>query len=473
MNHKIKFGTDGWRGIIADDFTFANIRIVSQAIAKYIIGVGQTHKGIVIGFDNRFLSDSFAKAIADIMNANGIMVYMTNEVTPTPIIAYAVHHYQAAGAVMVTASHNPPEYNGMKFIPDYAGPAFSHITDRIVSLIGDIKGRKKIDYLYSDKDSAVELINCSPKKVYIEHINNIIDESVFDNNTLSIVVDPMFGAGIHVLDEILKKYNCTVYSINNYRDPLFGGSMPEPTEDNIDSLKKKMKEVDADLGFALDGDADRLAVIDKNGQFITPNQIIYMLMNYLIKSRKFNGTVARTVATTHMIDRIAERYHIKVDETPVGFKYICKSMLEQDSFIGGEESGGVSIKGHVPEKDGILASLLVVEMVLATGKYPSEIIAELQEEYGQVYSNRLDMHCSDDQKEEILYLLGKFNPDQVANKRVIKRNAIDGIKLILEDSSWVLIRPSGTESLFRIYAEGADEKSVKEIQLEICQLLKL
>lgn len=474
MNSTIKFGTDGWRGVMADDFTFDNVRIVAQAIAQHIINIGQKEKGIVIGYDNRFLSDRFAETVAEVMVGNGINVMLTEEATPTPVVAFAVKQYQTAGAVMLTASHNPPEHNGMKFIPHYAGPALPYITDEIVTYIEEIQKQGNIEeysFEYGLKVNKVKIIN--PKGVYLQHIKEIINENVLNNSSLSIVVDPMFGAGIHLLDEVLIDYGFKVTAIHNERDPLFGGSLPEPTENNLSQLKEKMQQEKADLGLALDGDADRLAVIDQNGQYISPNQIIYLLMQYLIDIRGFNGTVARTVATTHMIDRIAGKYGIEVDETPVGFKYIGKSMLEKDAFIGGEESGGISIKGHIPEKDGILACLLVVEMAAATGKSPTELINDIQNQYGTIYSKRLDKRCSVAKKERILEMIKSYDPEYINGKKVVKRITIDGLKLVTEDDSWVLIRPSGTESLFRIYAEAEGEEQVDEIQREVCVYLGL
>ncbi len=474
MGAKIKFGTDGWRGVMADDFTFDHVRIVAQAIAQHIINIGQKEKGIVIGYDNRFLATQFAETVAEVMVGNGIDVLLTKEATPTPVVAFAVKQYQTAGAVMLTASHNPPEHNGMKFIPHYAGPALPYITDEIVTYIEEIQKQGNIEeysFEYGLKVNKVKIIN--PKSEYLQHIKEIINENVLNNSSLSIVVDPMFGAGIHFLDEVLKDYHFKVTAIHNKRDPLFGGSLPEPTENNLNQLKKKMQQEKADLGLALDGDADRLAVIDQNGQYISPNQIIYLLMQYLIDTRGFNGTVARTVATTHMIDRIAGKYGIEVDETPVGFKYIGKSMVDKDAFIGGEESGGISIKGHIPEKDGILACLLVVEMAAATGKSPTELIHDLQDQYGTIYSKRLDKRCSVAQKGRILEMIKSYDPEYINGKKVVKRITIDGLKLVTEDDSWVLIRPSGTESLFRIYAEGEREEKVDEIQSEVCGYLGL
>lgn len=465
----IKFGTDGWRGIMADDFTFKNVKIVAQAIADYIKEQKTEEKGVVIGFDNRFLSPEFAKVCESILTANEIKVYMTEKATPTPVIAFEVVNLKAAGAIMITASHNPSTHNGIKFIPEYGGPAHKGITDKIVENVKKVLETGKIN----DRGNE-ELVRLSePKENYIKSILKLIDPDVIRSAKLNIVYNPMFGAGIGYTAEILESLGCQVKVINNYRDPLFGGSMPEPNMANLGDLIENMKMENADLGLATDGDADRFGVIDKTGNYISPNQVIYLLADYLFKTRGWKGAVARTVATTYMVDRLAEKYGLEVIETPVGFKYIADAMMNKDAFIGGEESGGLSIRGHVPEKDGILACLLIAEMTARYGKSPTEIMEDLKKDVGYLYSSRLDIRCSVHAKERVLKELLDYKPESIVGKKVEKVTSIDGVKFIMEDGSWVLVRASGTEALFRIYAEGNTMEQVNQIHAFMRQELKI
>jgi len=463
---EIKFCTDGWRGIIAKDFTFDNVALVTRAIANYLHNVNRDKK-VVIGYDNRFLSDEFAFCAGKVLIEQGIKVYMVKSATPTPVIAYTVKEMNADGAIMITASHNPPEHNGLKFIPHYAGPALPEITDQIV---------KQLQLIENDDDSKYEhedIIFIDPKESYFNHIKEIIDIDLIKNSGLKVVVDPMFGAGVDYLDSFLADLGVDVTTIHNYRDVLFGGEMPEPKPELLGELILRMKQFKADLGLALDGDADRLAVADKFGNFISPNQTIALLMDYMINFKGYSGCVARTVATTHMLDRIGEKNDVKVLETPVGFKYIGQKMMEESAFIGGEESGGLSIANHIPEKDGILAALLVIEMVAKIKQAPSQIFDKLQKEFGPLFSNRLDIRCGEEDKAEIISKMKSLNVDQIANRKVTEKVEVDGLKYLLEDNSWVLVRPSGTEAVFRIYAESKSNDLVKEIQKDMCRILNL
>lgn len=472
---KIKFGTDGWRAIMSDEFTFENVKIVAQAIANYVNNNNLTERGIVIGFDNRFQSEKFAAAVARVLNGNGIKIYMTNRATPTPVTAFAVKANNAGGAVMLTASHNPPEYNGMKFIPEYAGPALPHITNEIEAEVHNVikSGEVKEMNFNAARDKGL-IQDIEPFHEYIQHFKGLVDVDAISNSKLKIIIDPMFGAGINYLDTILRDANCEVQVIHGYRDPLFGGALPEPSAKVLVELKDKVLKEGAQLGLAMDGDADRFGIIDYDGTYITPNQVLYLLLNHLIKKRGWKGTVARSVATTHMLDKIADQYGLDIDETPVGFKYIGESMMKKGSILGGEESGGLSIKGHIPEKDGILAAALMAEIVAVNGKSLGEVMKDLEKEIGMLVSERLDIHC--EEQGEFQVCLGEvrvYNPQSLAGKKVVNRLEIDGLKLILEDGSWVLIRPSGTEPLFRIYVEAVNWETLKEIQREVVKHLGL
>lgn len=465
----ISFGTDGWRSIMAEDFTFENVKIVAQAIANYVNEEKMGDRGIVIGYDNRFLSPEFAKACSNVLTANRIRVYMTQTATPTPVIAFEVVNLKAAGAIMITASHNPPAYNGIKFIPEYGGPAHKGITDRIVEHVKLIKENGQVN----DRGNEEWVRLSEPKEAYISSVAKLVDGEEIRKANLSIICNPMFGAGIGYTSEILQSFGCKVKSINNFRDPLFGGSMPEPTMSNMKDLVKAMEDEKADLGLATDGDADRFGVIDSKGNYISPNQVIYLLEDYLIKTRGWKGTVARTVATTYMVDRLANKYGIEVIETPVGFKYIADAFINNNAFLGGEESGGLSIKGHVPEKDGILACLLIAEMVARYGKSPTEIMEDLKKDVGYLHSKRLDIHVTPPTKERVLNHLKEYRPETIAGNKVVKVVTIDGVKFEMEDGSWVLVRASGTEALFRIYAEGNSEEQVDQVQSHVRQDLRL
>jgi len=468
MNN-ISFGTDGWRGIMADDFTFSNVKIVAQAIANYVNENKLGDRGIVIGYDNRFLSPEFAKICSNILTANRIKVMLTDKATPTPVVAFAVINNKAGGAIMITASHNPPAHNGIKFIPEYGGPAHKGITDKILEHVKNVIETGEIN----ERGSEEWVRLCEPKEDYIKAVHQLIDGEIIKKANLKIICNPMFGAGIGYTSEILESLGCKVKAINNYRDPLFGGSMPEPTMANMKDLIACMNEEKADLGLATDGDADRFGVIDSKGNYISPNQVIYLLQYYLMKTRGWKGTVARTVATTYMVDRLAEKFGMEVIETPVGFKYIADALINKDAFLGGEESGGLSIKGHVPEKDGVLACLLIAEMVAKFGKTPTEIMEDLKAEVGYLYNKRLDVKCSSHAKEKVLNYLKTYKPETIGEKKIVNIISIDGQKFVMEDGSWVLIRASGTESLFRIYAEGNSMEQIELIHAQVRQDLEI
>jgi len=496
---KIKFGTDGWRGIIADDFTFDNVRIVSQAVADYINSKNMGNKGLVIGYDNRFLSDRFADNVADVMIQNGIKVYLSDGPLPTPVTAFAVKIHDAAGAVMLTASHNPPEYNGFKFIPDYAGPALPHITAAIEENIArNQSGARPAFSLYEEQ--ALELaadqsftsfksaplflsenmfkdrqehhvadrIMIDPRQEYFDHLEKLVDMAAIGRAKLEVMVDPMYGSGIGYLDVMLKRAGNKVKACRCHRDPLFGGSLPEPTQKSLAGVCQWIKSAGARLGLALDGDGDRFGIVDAGGVYITPNQFLPLLYHHLVTVKGLVGPVTRTVATTHLLDRIAEKHGQKVYETPVGFKYIGQNLLEKNCVLGGEESGGLSIKGHIPEKDGILAGLLAAEIVAVNGKSLSELSEEVARTYGgAMYSERLDVRTTTAKKSRIMEKLQQLDPAVLAGVPVKKRIDLDGIKLVLASGEWVLVRASGTEPLFRVYAESHHQNRLEIIQRDI------
>ncbi|ACX53046.1 phosphoglucomutase/phosphomannomutase alpha/beta/alpha domain I [Ammonifex degensii KC4] len=455
---RIKFGTDGWRGVIARDFTFANVERVAAAIAAYLNEKGQAARGVIVGFDNRFLADRFAEAVAEVLLQWGIPVYFPERSVPTPVVAFGIWHYRTGGAVVITASHNPPEYCGIKFIPEYAGPALPDVTERIESLIESSPSppagvKKALRHPFR------------PQEDYFAHLLRLVEGEKIARASLKVVVDPMFGAGIGYLEEILRRCGVSVVTIHDWRDPLFGGDLPDPVPSRLGELAAKVKETGAHLGLALDGDADRLGVITGEGHFVTPNQVLSLLCYHLLSYRGWRGPVARTVATTHLVDRIASAFGVETKETPVGFKYLGKLLREEGCLCAGEESGGLSVKGHVPEKDGILAGLLVVEMAAVHGGSLWRLWEEVKEKFGEVVSRRRDYRTSAEDKERILRLLAGWaeSREELAGQKVVERITMDGVKFVLADGSWVLVRASGTEPVFRVYVEASTEEKVSHL----------
>lgn len=468
----IKFGTDGWRAVMADEFTFAGCRAVAQGIAAYVNSRNPGKKGVVIGYDNRFMSESFAHECGKVLAGNGIKVYIGKRAMPTPVTAFAIRALDAAGAVMITASHNPPEYNGIKFIPEYAGPAMPDVTDIIEQQVNRAMETGKVYELSVVEAERLGLWQeIEMEDAYIEHVLGLINKECFALKPLKVVIDPMYGAGIGYLDRILEGLGCEVKTVNNYRDPLFGGSMPEPVDRLLGTLKRAVVAYNADIGLALDGDADRFGIIDGEGNFVSANEFMYLLLLHLLKTRTYKGPVARTVATTHMLDFIARKFGLEVIETPVGFKYIGKCMREKGCLMGGEESGGLSIFGHVPEKDGILACLLAAEMLAASDKTIAELKAEVREEYGMLFSKRFDIKVREQEKAKIMQNIEEYMPRLVADLKVTNISTLDGKKVVLEDGSWFLVRASGTEPLFRVYFEVDEEDGMEKIKEQVLKEL--
>lgn len=466
---KIVFGTDGWRGLIARDFTFGNVNLVAKAIAFYIKD-NYKDRPVIIGYDTRFLADEFAMEVSGVMNALGFNTLVSKEPIPTPVVAFAAKHYLSAGAVMLTASHNPPQWCGIKYIPDYAGPATPEITDEIVS---NVKFLTEGSLKFKEVENKGKMEYFEPKQEYFDFIKSLLVLDKFKDLNLKVAYDPLYSTGMGYLDTLLPKISqCEVKTIHGFRDVLFGGGMPEPGEKYLADLKKFVVENKFDLGLSNDGDADRFGILDEKGVYYTPNQVISLLLRHLVKNRDFKGSVVRTVATTHLLDKLAKHYNVRLVETPVGFKYVGAQMRDTDVIIGGEESGGLSILGHIPEKDGILADLLVVEMLAYEKKSLSEIWKDLTREVGyEPFGKRLDLHLSEEVKKNIMSRFKNQTPAQIGELKVTGVKTIDGVKLLFEDTnSWMLVRPSGTEPMIRVYLETDSpqkldmlEKAVKEL----------
>ncbi|MEW6555896.1 MAG: phosphoglucomutase/phosphomannomutase family protein [Elusimicrobiota bacterium] len=471
----IKFGTSGWRGIIADDFTFDNVKLVTQAIADYVRQIGDMRyemrdkkslllspnshlPSVIVGYDTRFLSEEFAKISAQVLAANNIKVFLTKRDCPTPVISFEILRLKTAGGLNFTASHNPPEYNGLKFSPAWGGPALPKTTKAIEDKlqITDYKLQiKEMNYEEAKEKKLIELI--SPEKTYIKRIKELVDLKAIKKSGIKIVIDVLYGTGRGYLDKLLVDAGCKIRGnagLHNFRDVLFGGKSPEPAKANLGELLKILKKEKYQLGLATDGDADRFGIIDSDGSFITPNETIALLLDHLIKTRKLKGIVARSVMTTHLVDAVAKKHKVEVRETPVGFKYIGEVMTKEKMIIGGEESGGLTIYGHIPEKDGILACLLVAEMVAVNKKPIRQILRQIYNEVGTVLSTRLNFHLPVEKMNHIKEKLEKQPPSEISGIKIKKINRLDGYKFLLEDTSWVGLRLSGTEPVIRIYVEA-------------------
>lgn len=461
----IRFGTDGWRAIIADAFTFENVALVSQAVADYVINdlvSSGENPVVVIGFDTRFLSDRFAAEVARVMAGNGIEAWLTRSDTPTPALSYNVKAKQAHVGVMITASHNPPRYSGFKLKAAYGGSAPPDAARRVEEYLGKIQSERRspnmIELQRGIDDGIIHRFD--PSWTYYEHITSLLDMDIISDSELRVIADPMFGSGRGALRDVLSRTGCRVREIRGYMNPGFEGIHPEPIAVNLDLLSAAIRQEHADVGIATDGDADRVGALDKNGNFVSPHQIIALCLRHLVEKRGMTGDVVKTVSTTAMVNRIAAKYGLAVHETPVGFNHISEYMLNGDVLIGGEESGGISIKGHIPEGDGVLMGLLLLEVMAAAGKAIPlhEIIDDLQTQFGPVHYKRIDQQLRNPvDKKAMVKLLSENPPQTIGGERVKEVQTYDGIKYVLNDDSWLLIRPSGTEPVLRLYAEATSE----------------
>jgi len=459
----IKFGTSGWRGIIAEDFTFANARLVCQAIADYLRQEGLASKGVVIGYDTRFQSETFAVTAAEVMAGNGIVSYFTDRDCPTPVVSFAIRAGHRAGGINITASHNPPEYNGIKFSPDTGGPAPESVTQPIEALIGGLAPEGvKIMPLAQAREKGM-IVDINPRQDYFQHLKTLVDTEALRRAGLKVVADVLYGTGRDYLEAFLQDAGVAVELLHGWRDPYFGGQRPEPSAEFLSELAGRIPATGAHLGLAVDADADRFGVMDAAGEYHEANEILGLLLDYLIQTRGWDGGVARSVATTHLIDRVAELYGRPVFETKVGFKYLGQYIISDQAVMVGEESEGFSMKHHLPEKDGILACVMVAEMVARTGKGIPELLADLFSRVGPVYNRRLNFALTPEAKERLMVSL-KQAPARFAGLMVKQHVTIDGHKYILEDGSWVCFRPSGTEPVVRFYLEASSPEGLERLR---------
>lgn len=464
----IKFGTDGWRGIIAEDYTRENVRKVAHAYARYTIRGGEPQRGVVVGYDTRFGSEHFARTVAEELSAAAIPVALATEACPTPAISLMVRQRGASGGVQISASHNPAQWNGIKFKASYGSSASPAIIAQFEIELERVQ-REGTPTLPPRK----ELIQCLDVRTpYLKTLAGLVDWDRLRAAKFRFLVDPMHGAGRGLLRDLFRQQGIECDEIRGTRDPLFGGVNPEPIEPHVEALRRALRGGSYHAGFALDGDADRIGAMDPDGSFITPHQIFSILFWHLAGTRKLGGDVAKTFSTTKMIDKIAAKFGRKVWETPIGFKYICDRMLEGDILLGGEESGGIGTKLYLPERDACVNALLLAEVMAWHGKGLSELVAMLQREFGEHHYGRVDLPLRDGQKERALALFSGARFDRLLDWPVVRREDLDGIKLYMGEAGWLMARASGTERMLRLYAETGRPEITRRVLDEASHLIQ-
>jgi len=459
----IRFGTDGWRGRIAEDYTFDNVRRCTQGFAQYVLDLDMAAGGIVVGHDRRFGSEHFAAAAAEVLAGNGIQVHLTDGHTPTPVISYAVVAQHASGAINITASHNPPTDNGFKVRDEHGGAIAPDGLREIETRIPPIQGVKSLPLSQAEAAGLVSLFDPAP--AYLEHLATLIDVEPIKNAGLTIAYDAMWGNGAGWLSRILTDGATRIVEIHGERNPLFPEmARPEPIPPNVDVLLRKVTEIGADVGIIHDGDADRLGAADENGVFINQLQVYGLLALYLLEVRGERGPIVKTLSTTSVLEKLGEIYDVPVYQTGVGFKYVAPKMLETDALIGGEESGGYAFHGHVPERDGILAALYLLDMIVRTGKKPSQLLDWLYDTVGaRYYYDRIDTRFPAEMRDATRQRILDARPTHIAGLVVTDILTVDGFKYALEDGGWLLIRFSGTEPIIRVYCETTHQDKVQAI----------
>ncbi len=464
----IKFGTDGWRAVIADDFTFANVRLCAQGVCSLLKARGQDSAGLVIGYDTRFGSAEFADAVAEITAASGIKTFLADRAAPTPVVSYNVVSRRAGGGVVITASHNPPQWNGFKFKPDYGGSATQDVVDELERHIGDAvasggSGRAHVDE--AEVEGLVERFDPTPP--YLKRVSELVDLDAIRQAGLSVSVDSMHGAGAGYITTLLSGGPTTVTELRSEPNPAFPGmSQPEPLSHNLAGLMSYVPESSADVGLATDGDADRLGIVDERGRFLTTLQSFALLCLHQLEVLGRRGPLVRSITMTSMIDKLGQIYGVPVFDTPVGFKNLGPVMMGEDALAAGEESGGYAFRGHIPERDGILSGLMLLEMMVKTGKKVSELLDMLTEKVGPHQYDRWDLKFDEAKREQVVSRMEAVEPATLAGRAVEQTDRRDGYRFVLEGGYWALVRFSGTEPLLRIYAEGESPEEVKRLLVE-------
>ena len=465
----IKFGTDGWRGVIADDFTFDRLWLVACAISRYVKRNAGGNPSLLVGYDTRFNSDRFAQLCAIAAASEGIDVMIAEKFVPTPSVSYATVDLATDGAIMITASHNPPCYDGIKFKAPYGGSASTTITAAIEKelRLAEKKPPPRPDVLFEDfvTEGRVKIFDPGPR--YIEKVISLVNAEAIAGGGVKVLFDPMYGAGQGYFPAVMERIGAECDQIHGVHNPLFPGLQPEPIGENLDELREAVVDGKYQVGIAVDGDADRVTAIDATGRFISSHMVFALLLKHLIEVRGWTGDVVKTVSTTTMIDRLCERYGLRLHVVPVGFKYIADLMLAEDILIGGEESGGTGIKNHIPERDGILVGLLLVEIMATNGKTLGRLIDELMDELGRKFVFlRRDIELTQSHKEALLDSLPRLRPGSIGGLKVTEVETADGLKFYREDGSWVMLRVSGTEAVVRVYAEATSEQEVEDLVTE-------
>jgi len=463
-NNPIRFGTDGWRGVIAEDFTFDNVRFCAQGVADYLKQKGLANRGVYIGYDHRFASEDFAAAAAEVIAGNDIKVALSPKAIPTPLVSFGVINKKTGGGIAITASHNPAKWNGFKFREE---------TGTSVSSETALEIEKHIDHAIStNKIKTIPLTQALEKKLveyldltpgYLNSVSKLVELDKLRHAGLKIAVDSMFGVGAGYFKTLLGGGTNQIMEINGERNPAFPGINPEPIAINLKKLSSLVVEQRANIGLATDGDADRIGIIDGKGQFLTQLQVFAILALYLLEIRGERGALVRAISSTSMLDRLGEIYKVPVFETPVGFKYIAPVILKQNALIGGEESGGYGFRGHMPERDAFPAGLYFIDFMMKTGKTPSQLLDYLYSKVGEHYYHRIDLHFPPEQRQNIITRICENSPRSIGNVKVIKIDTRDGFKFILADNSWLLIRFSGTEPIIRIYTETDSPERVQRL----------
>jgi len=451
---KIEFGTEGWRGLISEQFTFENLRAVVRALTAFLLAHGKGRRGVVVGYDTRFLSREYAQEASNVLASSGVEVFLAREPAPSPVISYNTKTFRAAAGLVVTASHNPPVYNGIKLKGPYGGPA-------LPAMLEEIAGRISFSDLEGESSQA-EIHEFHPAATYLPRVSTLVDGSNLARSGLRVVVDSMYGAGQGYLSSLLRRCGVPCLEIRTGYNPGFDGISPEPVAKNLGALVAAVCDYGADLGLALDGDGDRLGVVDQDGNFVDPHHIMVLIARHLVENRHWPGDFAKTVATTVMMDKLARAYERRLHVTPVGFKHITRLFLEGDLLLGGEESGGIGVRNHIPERDGTVAGLLLLEALATWNLSLQELVTEIHDLFGPHYYQRLDCSLTPEMKERY-HALAENAPDCLGRFRITATEPLDGIKFWLGKHGWVLLRASGTEPLLRVYAESNSLRKTKEI----------
>lgn len=452
----IRFGTDGWRAVIADEYTFANLERVAQAYADYLLTSENRSGLVVVGFDRRFLSEHFARRAAEVMAGNDFRLSLFSEAAPTPLISWAVRELGAVGGIVITASHNPPDFNGFKIKAPWGGSATPATTAAVEKLVDSNSVKRNAAF---DNEEIFQ----QAEQTYRDHVTSYIDLERLRSANGVLIVDSMHGSGGRWVESFLSGQALQIETVRAERDPLFGGVNPEPIDRNLGALKQRVLETGALAGVATDGDADRVGAVNERGQTMTMHDVVPLILLHLARNRNMSGGVVRTFSQSVLLKRIAAAHNLELYETPIGFKYIAELMMSDDILIGAEESGGIGVKGHIPERDGILNSLLFLEAVMTAGKPPSEMLRELHAEFGEFHFGRNDLKVEVQRGMDLVQRLASAPPGRLADAEVTAVETMDGTKLIFGDESWLLFRQSGTEPVLRIYSEAASIQRVEAL----------